>query len=180
MRHTSGLTYGGRGTTAVHQLYPPNSNGAGATLTTAQFLDRLAANPLLYQPGTVWEYGFSIDVLGLVVEAVTGLELGQFLKQRLFGPLGMVDTGFPGAGEQVGDASPVRFATQTPIPASRAAMPDTAAKALLFGVRRWRRPRLERDGLPCRSSCRCCWTAVRSAIRVCWGARPWRRCGPTT
>ncbi|HEY3846883.1 MAG TPA: serine hydrolase domain-containing protein [Acetobacteraceae bacterium] len=94
MRHTSGLTYGGRGTTAVHPLYPASSNVAGATLDTAGFLERLAAAPLLYQPGTVWDYGLSIDVIGLVVEAISGQSLGAFLAQRLFHPLGMVDTHF--------------------------------------------------------------------------------------
>ena len=94
MRHTSGLTYGGRGTTAVHALYPESSNVAGASLDAAGLLERLAATPLLYQPGTVWEYGLSIDVIGLVVEALSGQSLGAFLEQRLFGPLGMVDTGF--------------------------------------------------------------------------------------
>jgi CubicO group peptidase (beta-lactamase class C family) len=94
MRHTSGLTYGGRGTTAVHRLYPDSSNVAGATLDTASFVERLAAAPLLYQPGTVWEYGLSIDVVGLVVEAISGQRLGAFLEQRLFRPLGMVDTSF--------------------------------------------------------------------------------------
>ncbi len=94
MRHTSGLTYGGRGTTAVHRLYPDSSNAAGATLDTAAFLERLAAAPLLYQPGTVWDYGLSIDVIGLIVEAISGQSLGAFLEQRLFRPLGMVDTSF--------------------------------------------------------------------------------------
>ncbi|HXA22317.1 MAG TPA: serine hydrolase domain-containing protein [Acetobacteraceae bacterium] len=94
MRHTSGLTYGGRGTTAVHRLYPDSSNVAGATLDSAAFLDRLASAPLLYQPGTVWDYGLSIDVIGLVVEAISGQSLGAFLEQRLFRPLGMVDTSF--------------------------------------------------------------------------------------
>jgi CubicO group peptidase (beta-lactamase class C family) len=94
MRHTSGLTYGGRGTTAVHPLYPASSNVAGATLDAATFLERLAAAPLLYQPGTVWDYGLSIDVIGLVVEALSGQTLGSFLDQRLFRPLGMVDTSF--------------------------------------------------------------------------------------
>ena len=94
MRHTSGLTYGGRGTTAVHALYPASSNAAGASLDTGQFLDRLAAAPLLYQPGTVWDYGLSIDVIGLVVEALSGQTLGGFLRDRLFGPLGMTDTTF--------------------------------------------------------------------------------------
>ncbi len=94
MRHTSGITYGGRGTTAVHALYPASSNAAGASLDTGAFLERRAAAPLLYQPGTVWDYGLSIDVIGLVVEAISGQSLGNFLEQRLFGPLGMVDTGF--------------------------------------------------------------------------------------
>ncbi len=94
MRHTSGLTYGGRGTTAVHRLYPDSSNAAGVTLDSAAFLERLSAAPLLYQPGTVWDYGLSIDVIGLIVEAISGQSLGAFLEQRLFRPLGMVDTSF--------------------------------------------------------------------------------------
>jgi CubicO group peptidase (beta-lactamase class C family) len=94
MRHTSGLTYGGRGTTAVHALYPASSNAAGATLDAISFLDRLAAAPLLYQPGTVWDYGLSIDVIGLAVEAISGQTLGSFLEQHLFRPLGMLDTSF--------------------------------------------------------------------------------------
>ena len=53
-----------------------------------------AAAPLLYQPGTVWDYGLSIDVIGLVVEAISGQSLGAFLEQHLFRPLGMADTGF--------------------------------------------------------------------------------------
>lgn len=93
-RHTSGLTYGGRGTTAVHALYPASSNAAGASLDSAAFLDQLAAAPLLFQPGTVWEYGLSIDIIGLVVEALSGQSLGAFLDQHVFRPLGMQDTGF--------------------------------------------------------------------------------------
>jgi CubicO group peptidase (beta-lactamase class C family) len=78
----------------VHALYPASSNAAGSSLDSAAFLEQLAAAPLLYQPGTVWDYGLSIDVIGLVVEALSGQTLGAFLQQRLFGPLGMVDTGF--------------------------------------------------------------------------------------
>jgi CubicO group peptidase (beta-lactamase class C family) len=94
MRHTSGIAYGGRGTTAVHRLYPDSSNAAAASLDTGAFLERLAAAPLLYQPGTVWDYGLSIDVIGLVVEALSRQRLGAFLERRLFRPLGMVDTSF--------------------------------------------------------------------------------------
>lgn len=102
MRHTSGITYGGRGTTAVHALYPASSNAAGATLDARAFLERLAAAPLLYQPGTVWDYGLSIDIIGLVVEALSAQSLGAFLEQRLFRPLGMVDTGFQVPPEKAG------------------------------------------------------------------------------
>ena len=101
MRHTSGITYCGRGTTAVHALYPASSNAAGASLDTGTFLERLAAAPLLYQPGTVWDYGLSIDVIGLVVEAISGQSLGTFLAQRLFGPrheLTQESSPFPIAG----------------------------------------------------------------------------------
>ena len=93
MRHTSGVIYGGRGTTAVHKLYPASSSDA-ARLTSTEFLDKLGALPLMYQPGAVWDYGFSIDLVGLVVERVSGQTLGQYLQQRLWKPLGMADTGF--------------------------------------------------------------------------------------
>ncbi len=94
MRHTSGLTYGARGTTAVHRLYPASSGASALNLTGEAFLERLQQVPLLYQPGTVWDYGLSTDVLGLVVEKISGETLGSFLQQRLFRPLGMTDTGF--------------------------------------------------------------------------------------
>ena len=93
MRHTSGIIYGGRGSTAVHKLYPASS-AAVISMTSAEFLDKLGSLPLLYQPGTVWEYGFSTDVLGLVVESITNQTLGKYLQETLFKPLGMSDTGF--------------------------------------------------------------------------------------
>ena len=91
MRHTSGIIYGGRGTTAVHKLYPASSSSVASG---AELLAKLSAAPLMYQPGTVWDYGFSIDLVGLVVERISGQSLGQYLQQRLLKPLGMVDTGF--------------------------------------------------------------------------------------
>ena len=94
MRHTSGLTYGNRGTTAIHQLYPQSSTVASQTLTSEELIERLAGTPLLHQPGTVWEYGLSVDVLGRVVEVVAGKPLGQVLEDRIFRPLGMRDTMF--------------------------------------------------------------------------------------
>jgi CubicO group peptidase (beta-lactamase class C family) len=126
MRHTSGLTYGGLGTTAVHALYPLNSNVAGVTLDRAAFLERLAAAPLLYQPGTVWEYGLSVDVIGLVVEAISGQSLGAFLEQRLFRPLGMVDTSFQLPPEKVPRLA--RPLTRDPDTGEAQSVPDRAER----------------------------------------------------
>jgi CubicO group peptidase (beta-lactamase class C family) len=94
LRHTSGLTYGQAGTTPAHKLYPANSAAAGANLTGPEFIEQLSKAALLHQPGTAWEYGFSTDVLGLVIEAETGQRLGAFLQERLWKPLGMMDTSF--------------------------------------------------------------------------------------
>jgi CubicO group peptidase (beta-lactamase class C family) len=60
----------------------------------AELAERLAKLPLAYQPGTTWAYGFSYDMLGRVIEVITGQTLEQFEQQRLFGPLGMTNTGF--------------------------------------------------------------------------------------
>ena len=79
-RHTSGITYGGRGSTAVHKLYPAGSAAAAAQYTGEEFVAKLSSLPLLHQPGTVWDYSFSTDVLGLVIEKVTGRPLGDYLN----------------------------------------------------------------------------------------------------
>lgn len=94
LRHTSGLTNGNRGTSAAHRAYPESGGSAALKLGRDEFLETIGRVPLLYQPGTAWEYGFSTDVLGHVVEAVSGQTLGAFLKSRLWDPLGMADTGF--------------------------------------------------------------------------------------
>ena len=93
-RHTSGLIYGGRGTTAVHKQYPAGSTVAAEQLDGAAFLQKLAGLPLLHQPGTVWDYGFGLDVLGLVIEKQAGQPLEGYLREKLFQPLGMTDTSF--------------------------------------------------------------------------------------
>jgi CubicO group peptidase (beta-lactamase class C family) len=94
MRHTAGLTYGNRGTTALHKTYPLSSNWSATNLTGAELLEKLSTLPVHYQPGSVWDYSLGLDVLGLAVEAVSGQTLGQFLDQRLFKPLEMTDTAF--------------------------------------------------------------------------------------
>src|SRR5262245_29322143 len=84
MMHTSGLIYGGRGNTAVHKLYPASSSASGTTMTGAEFMDKLATLPLLNQPGAVWDYGLGLDVLGQVVEQVSGQKLGQYFQENIW------------------------------------------------------------------------------------------------
>jgi CubicO group peptidase (beta-lactamase class C family) len=73
-------------------------------------MERLASLPLLHQPGTVWDYSLSIDVLGLVVEQLTEQRLGVAMENRIFRPLGMADTGF-----LVPEANRGRYATALPM-----------------------------------------------------------------
>jgi CubicO group peptidase (beta-lactamase class C family) len=94
MRHTSGWAYGGRGVTALHKMYPAASSAAATQMTGSEFLDKLGSLPLLHQPGARWEYGFGLDVLGLVIERVSGQPLGGYLQENLWKPLGMKDTSF--------------------------------------------------------------------------------------
>jgi CubicO group peptidase (beta-lactamase class C family) len=94
LRHTSGLIYGGRGNTVVHKMYPAGSGDAARDYDGAAFLDKLSSATLLYQPATVWDYGFGLDITGLLIEKLTNQTLGQYLQGNLFAPLGMTDTSF--------------------------------------------------------------------------------------
>jgi CubicO group peptidase (beta-lactamase class C family) len=93
MRHTSGLTYGFTGASPVQKLVKA-ANVADANRTAAENVEAMAALPLMHQPGEVWEYSLSTDVLGRIVEIVEGASLGEVLQNRLFDPLGMIDTAF--------------------------------------------------------------------------------------
>ncbi len=93
MRHTSGMTYGFTGASAVQKLVKA-AKVVDTNRTLAENVEAMAALPLMHQPGEVWEYGLSTDVLGRVIEVVEGASLGEILHQRLFGPLHMVDTAF--------------------------------------------------------------------------------------
>ncbi len=93
MRHTSGLSYEFRGNTAVHKAYM-EARVARLRQTNAEQSAALAALPLLHQPGTHWEYSRSTDVLGRLVEVISGQSLGMFLQERITGPLGMADAAF--------------------------------------------------------------------------------------
>lgn len=108
-RHTAGLAYGeitvnGPVKEAYTKagLYTTGRDYDARALTPAEFVERLANAPLAHQPGTVWEYSLAIDLLGRVVEAASGQRLGEFLDERLFKPLRMIDTGFWVPGEKMG------------------------------------------------------------------------------
>jgi CubicO group peptidase (beta-lactamase class C family) len=93
LRHTSGLVYGPFGKTLVHQVYnQANLFDPGQTL--AEFVTKLSKLPLAHQPGSTWEYGMSVDVLGRIVEVVFGMPFDRFLEERITKPLGMPDTDF--------------------------------------------------------------------------------------
>jgi len=96
---TSGLTYPGEGCpTELHtnQLMDEviTRLSSPKALTTCEIMNRLGTIPLAFQPGEKWQYGMSADVLGAVIEVVSGMRFGDFLRQRIFGPLAMNDTGF--------------------------------------------------------------------------------------
>ena len=93
LRHTSGLTYGIFGKSLVKQSYN-EANLFDRNQTLAEFVSKIAKLPLAYHPGTTWEYSHSTDVLGRIVEVVSGVTLDQFVADRIAKPLGLSDTGF--------------------------------------------------------------------------------------
>jgi len=92
MSHTAGFTYGLFGNTPVDKMYTKANPLASNSLK--EFIDKLASIPLLYQPGEGWVYSVSVDVQGLLIERISGKSLPEFMQERVFGPLGMKDTGF--------------------------------------------------------------------------------------
>jgi CubicO group peptidase (beta-lactamase class C family) len=85
MRHTSGLTYGFTGASPVQKLIKA-ANVVNSNRTLAENVEAMAALPLMHQPGEVWEYSLSTDVLGRIVEIVEGACLSEVLQQRVFSP----------------------------------------------------------------------------------------------
>jgi CubicO group peptidase (beta-lactamase class C family) len=129
LRHTSGLTYGFYGDSAVRKLYA-NSDLFDGDFDNAEFAERIAKLPLAEQPGTLWDYGHSTDVLGRVIEVVSGQSLFQFEKARLLGPLGMTDTAFNVADEAK------RVLIAEPMPDDRFVSPVAGIRDLML-PRRW-------------------------------------------
>ncbi|HXA96890.1 MAG TPA: serine hydrolase domain-containing protein [Candidatus Dormibacteraeota bacterium] len=114
LRHTSGFTYGGRTTNAMVKEAYAKAGVDARDLTNAELVQRLATVPLAHQPGTAWEYSRSVDVLGRVVEVISGKSLGGFFAERIFTPLAMKDSGFFVAKDKlarVAQAFPVDPAT---------------------------------------------------------------------
>ena len=92
MTHTAGFTYGFFGNTVVDKMYLDQQVWQSQSLQ--DMIDKLAKIPLLFQPGTRWVYGASMDIQGYIVEKLSGQSLPDFMQQHIFGPLGMKDTGF--------------------------------------------------------------------------------------
>ncbi len=106
LTHTAGLTYGAFGNTPVDSIYRRAGLGeAGQTL--AQFADSIARLPLLFSPGSRWNYSFAIDVLGRVVEVVSGKPLDRYFQDEIFAPLAMRSTGFHFTSAMEGRVPPV-------------------------------------------------------------------------
>jgi CubicO group peptidase (beta-lactamase class C family) len=123
LRHTSGLTYGIFGESLVKSEYR-KAGVERASITHAEFIKILGTLPLAYQPGTVWEYSRSTDVLGILIERITGMPLDAYVDERILKPLKMNDSGFwvpPDQQHRIAEA----FATD----------PDTGQPIRLLNVR---------------------------------------------
>lgn len=100
LRHTSGITYGFYGNDPARRRYSRLDMFDSSDIDNAELAERIARLPLAEQPGTLWNYGHSTDMLGRVIEVICGQSLSAFLKARLFDPLSMVDTSFYVTDEQ--------------------------------------------------------------------------------
>lgn len=95
MRMTSGIPYGGRNNLSEQDIACFGSSCPETpSVSTQEFVRQIATVPLAFEPGTHWMYGFGIDVLGAIIEVVSGKRFGEFLQNEIFAPLGMKDTGF--------------------------------------------------------------------------------------
>ena len=117
LRHTSGLTYGAAGANPLKQAYVDAKVG-NRDDTNAELVTKLSKLALLFQPGTTWEYSVSTDVLGRIVEVVSGMPLDRFVEQRILKPLKMNDTGFSVPAEKAGrGARPHKEGAKNEVPA---------------------------------------------------------------
>jgi CubicO group peptidase (beta-lactamase class C family) len=127
-RHTAGLVYGQFGDGLVHKAYRA-ANVSDRNQTLEEMVTKLSKLPLAHQPGEVWEYSMAVDVLGRVVEVVSGTTLDRFVEERVTRPLGMTSTGF-----YVREADTGRLAEPQIDPATgqRPALPDVTQRPRLL------------------------------------------------
>jgi CubicO group peptidase (beta-lactamase class C family) len=103
LRHTSGLTYGFQNRSNVDAAYrQTGAGGAGGKMTLEGMIEALATIPLEFSPGEAWNYSNSTDVVGYLVQVISGVPFAEFLRTRIFEPLGMVDTAFEVPPEKAG------------------------------------------------------------------------------
>jgi CubicO group peptidase (beta-lactamase class C family) len=93
LRHTAGLTYGGRGASLINASYLDAKIGDRSD-SNQEMVSKLSKLALKFNPGDRWEYSVAVDVQGRLIEVLTGKKLGEALAERVFQPLGMIDTGF--------------------------------------------------------------------------------------
>jgi CubicO group peptidase (beta-lactamase class C family) len=106
LTHTAGLTYGFFGETPVDSIYR-RANLMNPSRTAAQLSDSLAHLPLVFSPGTKWNYSFAIDVVGRIVEVASGMTLDRYLDSAVFRPLGMQMTAFHATPAMVAKLAPL-------------------------------------------------------------------------
>jgi len=128
LRHTSGITYGFFGKSIVKALYNKTEEGNPMNFdqTNAEMVTKFSKLPLAYQPGTTWDYSQSTDVLGRIVEVVSGLELDNFIAERITKPLKISDTGFWAEGAE--RAARVAEPQVDPTTGKRPAMRDSSKR----------------------------------------------------
>ncbi len=118
LRHTSGFVYGSfTSHPKVKELYAKEGVD-WKDVTPAEQIERLAKVPLAHQPGTTFEYSLSTDVLGRVIEVISGMPLSRFIQERIFTPLGMTDSAFivpPDKRDRLAQPFAIDRATNTPI-----------------------------------------------------------------
>ena len=166
LRHTSGLTYDHTGNGPVQQLYQ-QSRLRSRKITNAEHATMIAGMPLMCQPGAEWNYSRSTDVLGRIIEVVSGKSLGAFLTERILAPLQMAETAFHTA-KRMPAASPSR---SRPI----RGMATRCSSSICWRSPRWNPAAAgwSRPQWIMRGSARCCSTAARSTATGSSAARRW-------
>lgn len=127
LRHTAGLVYGQFGDTLIHRTYREAKIG-DRNDTLAEMVTKLSKIPLAHQPGEVWEYSVAVDVLGRVVEIVSGMELDRFVAERVTTPLHMAATDFYVHEPDLGRLAEA----QADAAGKRPPLPDVTKKPRLF------------------------------------------------